>query len=100
MNPFIELMRNGLGAVTAFAWLLAYAGVSIWLLGLAWEVTTDLRNYVEHRTTANKYGPQWSLVPPAAVYLRAGAVCLLASVNLFLVLAGGWLLAGGWTTFV
>lgn len=89
-NPFVELLRNPVATLTAFAYLLALLSASTLLVGLAWNLSvTVATRYREQRPTV------WTYVPPTGFLLRLAAVPLLLAIVAAMIGAAVWILSGG-----
>lgn len=85
VNPFAELWADPVTTLAAIAYVLLLASVSVALAGLLWSSILWVRNAWEYRYQSGKFGPQWELAPPMAVYARVAGVLFLGAVEALLI---------------
>lgn len=83
-NPLVRLYADPVPTLTALAYALVLLAVSVALAGLAYRGGLRLYLMVEHRHTAQKFGPQWRYVPPLAAFGYVAGLCLLVAVEALL----------------
>lgn len=91
-NPFVELARDPVATLATLAYALLLLGATVALAGVMWSTILHLSNAWEHRRAKGKFGPQWELVPPVAVFGRVALLLFLGAVEAFLLGGVVWLL--------
>lgn len=86
-NPFVGLWESPVVTLTAIAYVLLLLSVSIALAGVVWNNAVRVKLSYKYRHTEQKFGPQWSLVPPLSLVARLAGMVFLGSVE-FALFAG------------
>jgi hypothetical protein len=87
VNPLVRLYDAPVETLTALAYLLALAAVTVALAGLLYRGALDVWLMVEYRHVGDRFGPQWHYVPPLRAFGLVAALLFVAAVEAALLAA-------------
>lgn len=86
-NPLVRLYADPVGTLTALAYVLALAAVTVALAGLLYRGVLDLVTIYDYRHAEGKFGPAWRYVPPLRAFGLVAGLLFVAAVEAALLAA-------------